>query len=155
MAELAPDTLTHRLDRVTPFRSVAVAVATLFLVASCATAPPKRLEVYPMYGQTPEQLDRDEWECGLWAQKQTGFDPGTSLRNGALAGLFLVGGVGSAMGAAIGATQAAAGTGAAVGAVSGLAVGAPVGGPLQYRQDLNATQRAFQACIEGRGYGLR
>ncbi len=155
MTEPTPDTLTHRLDRVTPFRSVAVAVATLFLVASCATAPPKRLEVYPMYGQTPDRLDRDEWECGLWAQKQTGFDPGASLRNGALAGLFLVAGLGSAMGAAIGATQAAAGTGAAVGAASGLAIGAPVGGYLQFQQDLDATQRAFRACVEGRGYGLR
>lgn len=130
-------------------------LVAVFLFTACATAPPKRLELYPAQGQTPEQLDRDRFECQLWAQKQTGYDPGASLRNGALLGLVMVGGVGSAMGAAIGATQAAAGTGAAAGAVSGLVVGAPVGGYLQYRRDRDATERAFRACVEGRGYALR
>lgn len=30
---------------------------------------------YPKTGQTPEQLERDRYECHNWAVKQAGFDP--------------------------------------------------------------------------------
>jgi hypothetical protein len=43
-----------------------------------ATAPSTQVYFYPTAGQTPEQMDRDRYECYNWAVKQTGFDPGTS-----------------------------------------------------------------------------
>ena len=132
-----------------------VLLTTLLTAASCATAPPKRLDLYPALGQTAEQLDRDEWECRGWAQKQAGFKPGASLNTGAVAGLLGVGVFGGAMGATIGATQAAAGTGAAIGAVAGLGVGAPLGGEALFHRDADSFKRAFRACAEARGYELR
>ncbi|MCE6982447.1 glycine zipper family protein, partial [Pseudomonas frederiksbergensis] len=30
---------------------------------------------YPAQGQSPQQLDRDRYECHRWAVQQTGFDP--------------------------------------------------------------------------------
>jgi len=136
-------------------RAGSVLLSMLLVAASCATAPPKRLELHPAQGQTAEQLDRDEWECRLWAQKQTGFDPGASLRNGALAGIFVLMGLGSAMGAVVGATQTAAGTGASIGAAAGLAVGPPVGAQAEFGRGADSFERAFRACSEARGYQLR
>src|ERR1700722_4265635 len=40
-------------------------------------SPPPRTDVYayPTQGQTPEQTDRDRYDCHEWAVKQTNFDP--------------------------------------------------------------------------------
>jgi hypothetical protein len=38
-------------------------------------APATQVYFYPTAGQSPEQQDRDRYECYLWAVKQTGFDP--------------------------------------------------------------------------------
>jgi len=130
-------------------------LTTLLAAASCATAPPKRLDLYPTLGQTAEQLDRDEWECRVWAKQKTRFDPGASLNTGAVAGLLGMGVFGGALGATIGATQGAAGTSAAIGAAAGLGVGAPLGGEALFHRDADSFQRAFRACIEARGYELR
>ena len=37
--------------------------------------PPQKIYVYPSNGQTPEQTDRDRYECHIWAVQQTGVDP--------------------------------------------------------------------------------
>jgi len=39
--------------------------------------PPQTTEVfvYPAQGQTPQQLDRDRYECHLWAVRESQFDP--------------------------------------------------------------------------------
>ena len=37
--------------------------------------PPQRVFVYPSNGQSPEQTDRDRYECHVWAVQQTGVDP--------------------------------------------------------------------------------
>lgn len=135
--------------------TASVLVLTLLVVASCATVPQNRLELHPTRGQLPEQLDRDEWECRLWAQQETGFQPGASLRNGALAGIFVLMGLGSAIGAVVGATQTAAGTGAAIGAAAGLTVGPPVGSQVEFARGADSFERAFRACSGARGYELR
>ena len=71
--------------------SVAVLLGSLTL-AACVDAPPPRayyrhprpmpvaprfqeVIAYPARGQSPEQLDRDKYECHRWATQQTGFDP--------------------------------------------------------------------------------
>ena len=37
--------------------------------------PPAPVYFYPKRGQSPEQQDRDRYECYNWAKQQTGFDP--------------------------------------------------------------------------------
>ena len=31
--------------------------------------------IYPAKSQSPQQQQKDEYECHIWAVKQTGFDP--------------------------------------------------------------------------------
>jgi hypothetical protein len=44
-------------------------------VAAPPPAPPAPVYVYPAQGQSPEQTDRDKYECHMWAVQQTGEDP--------------------------------------------------------------------------------
>src|ERR1700731_2315266 len=63
----------------------AVPVALTVLLAACVTPPPRayavpapppqRVYVYPANGQSPEQTERDRYECHVWAVQQTGVDP--------------------------------------------------------------------------------
>ena len=60
-------------------------LAAAILLAACVTPPPRtvvvappppqRVFVYPANGQTPEQTERDRYECHVWAVEQTGVDP--------------------------------------------------------------------------------
>jgi len=126
--------------------------ATGALLSACVVAPPPprplprpervalpepitEVVAYPAQGQTPEQLDRDRYECHNWAVRQTGFDPslpglpprqrvrvveagpppGTGVATGAFTGAIL--------GAIVSNPGHTAG-GAAIGAIAGAAVGA-------------------------------
>ena len=63
----------------------AMPLAAAILLAACVTPPPRtvvvaspppqRVFVYPANGQTPEQTERDRYECHVWAVEQTGVDP--------------------------------------------------------------------------------
>jgi hypothetical protein len=67
----------------------ATATAALVLAGCVAPPPPRpvyqppppppppvvRVYAYPLHGQTPQQQDRDTYECSQWATQQTGFDP--------------------------------------------------------------------------------
>jgi hypothetical protein len=165
-------------------------------LCACVTAPPPRpappppvpqanttVFAYPQHGQTPEQLDRDRYECFLWASRQTGFDP-SAPGVPPHARVQVVGGpppgagalTGAATGALIGAAVSNpwhAGPGALVGAVIGGALGAGVEASArnQQAQAVNAAnanaqsaavesrasdyRRALSACLEGRGYTVR
>jgi hypothetical protein len=162
--------------------------AAAVVAPGCATVPPvqqvaappvnTRVMVYPARGQSPEQLDRDRYECHLWAVRESGFDPsaagvpesarvhvepappaGTGTVAGALTGALL--------GAAVASPQDA-GAGAVVGAVAGAAVGTAadqsrVEAAQRTEEQLNrraehvaagaaAYRRAISACLEGRSY---
>ncbi len=110
-----------------------LAVGICIIVAGNAAA--QRPNAYPSAGQSPEQQQRDEWECHQWAVQRTGVDPAALAaapayqpppptaysRGGEVIG-------GAARGAALGAIGGAIGgntkrgvkIGAAVGAVGGL-----------------------------------
>ncbi len=127
---------------------------------------------YPTKGQSASQQNADEGECYAWARQQTGIDPmavaGRPTQSGPpVGGGERVGGaaVGAAGGAAIGAIAGDAGKGAAIGAVAGT-----LGGGMRARrnkaaQEAQAEQtkaktlqnfnRAFGACMEGRGYVVK
>ena len=139
--------------------------------------------VYPEKGQNQQQQQADTGQCHVWAVQQSGFDPASAARAGAppppppqqvTGSGARVGGAarGAAVGAVGGAIAGDAGKGAAIGA----ATGAMMGG-MRRRQEIQAEQqaysnqaaqqqaavaqgqgnydRAFAACMSGRGYTVR
>jgi hypothetical protein len=119
--------------------------------------------VYPQKGQSAAQQQTDSSECDKWARSQSGVNPDAPPPGGP-------GSPGRTRGTAGGAARGAA-TGAAVGAIAGdagkgAAAGAVVGGVRGRRQAKAAEQqaaagakdsyqRAFGACMDGRGYSVR
>ncbi len=128
---------------------------------------------YPSKGQSTQQQNKDEGECFAWAKQQTGIDPmavanaPTQTPGPAVGGGERVGGAarGALGGAAIGAVAGDAGKGAAIGAVGGTMVGGArarrnkEATEQQAQQNKSATlqkfNKAFGACMEGRGYVVK
>ncbi len=137
-----------------------------------ATAQTQAPIVYPAQGQSIEQQANDERTCRTWAQQQSGFNPsyapqyqssspgpGGSVIRGAAGG--------AALGAVGGAIGGDAGKGAAIGAGVGATVGLLGNARRQVQQDQSNQQaaaayqaglqqynRAFGACMAGRGYAV-
>jgi hypothetical protein len=138
------------------------------------------LMIYPNRGQSAQQQEKDKYECYSWAKQQTGFDPMEAPRASApppqkeaQQGGFMRGAVrGGAVGAIAGAIGDDAGKGAAIGA----AAGGLIGGmrrrdqatreqqaqdqwaqqqSAEYSQKRNTYNRAYGACLEGKGYTVR
>ena len=133
--------------------------AVVLIVAGCATgqhAPPPQsaVGVYPARGQSVDQQNRDNYECAVWAQQQTGYDPAASTATGVGVGAAIGALGGAAAGAAIGAIAGDPGKGAAIGAVTGAVGGAAIGGTTQYAKSKAGYERAFAACMGGRGYSV-
>jgi hypothetical protein len=136
--------------------------------------------VYPDRGQSPQQQELDRGQCYGWAVQQTGFDPANprvamappppsygptaSPMRGAVGG--------AALGAAGGAIAGDAGKGAAIGAGVGFLFGGmrrqrqmeeQQYAQQQYEMEQDNTlaqakgnyDRAFGACMAGRGYTVR
>ena len=149
------------------------------------TAVAQELVIYPAKGQSNEQTEKDKYACYSWAKGQTGFDPMVApqaitpepaQQTKSVAGGAVRGGVGGAVvGTGIGAIAGGskgAGRGAGVGALAG----GTIGGVRSHSQNQQAEQaqrqrgeeqlaqdqqrrnnynRAFGACLEGRGYTVR
>jgi hypothetical protein len=150
---------------------VAVAAFVICVAATGATAQTSRPYIYPSKGQTPEQQDRDKYECNQWAVSQSGFDPGNPSSTSTSAQQPQhgpTGGVarGAAVGAVGGTISGDAGAGAASGAERGRLLGA-----IRRRERNEAEQeqqqaqaagasgqksynRAFATCMQGRGYAV-
>ena len=127
--------------------------------------------VYPEKGQSPQLQQQDYGACANWAVQQSGYNPQQPYAapppqqvtgSGARAG-------GAARGAAIGAVGGAIGGNAGKGAAIGAATGAVFGG-MRRRSEIQEEQqashnanaqgkanfdRAFAACMTGRGYSVR
>src|SRR5882672_11097749 len=102
------------------------------ILAGCVAAPPPRpappprvqappppntdVYAYPLHGQTPQQQDRDHYECSQWATQQTGFDPSAP-------------GVPPHERVRVVSAGPPPGTGTAVGAVTGAIIGAAISRP--------------------------
>jgi hypothetical protein len=128
---------------------------------------------YPAKGQSPEKQQQDEGACYSWAKSNTGVDP-TAVANAppppsgpAVGGGERVRGAarGAAGGAVIGAIAGDAGKGAAIGAATGTVVGgsrarqnrraAATQSQAQTQGAMDTFNRAFAACMEGRGYTIK
>jgi len=140
-------------------------VLMLLTVGSVAVAAPvwgQQQFVYPEKGQSQQQQDIDTAECTRWAKSQTGIDPNApqqqeqvgSNARGTLGGAAK----GAALGAAVGAIAGDAGKGAGAGAVVGGLAGRR-GSKMQKQEAqaeaTNTYQRAFAACMQGRGYSVK
>jgi hypothetical protein len=162
-------------------RGLAVVVLSL-LVAAAATAQQEQF-IYPNKGQSAQQQDKDRYDCYGWAKGQSGFDPMAPPTPTTAApsrgGHSVVGGVvgGGALGAGVGAVGGAiAGGKAGKGAAIGAATGGLLGGVSAAGSNANASKnyrdwerreasnyaaargqynRAFAACMEGRGYTVK
>src|SRR5258705_282863 len=71
-------------------RGLTACLTVLFAVAGCIHNVPRYI-VTPVKGQSDQQMNNDQFDCNVQAQKQTGYNPDQSLTEGALVGL-LVGG---------------------------------------------------------------
>lgn len=152
------------------------------VVVPAPPPPPQKIFVYPRNGQTPEQTDRDRYECHVWAVQQTGVDPSrpdappyervvVQPANPPGSGTA-VGAIGGAILGSILAGPRNAGAGLVLGAATGAIVGsaADANAQAQARQEqaqinqqtqqqiaaerarADSYRRALTACLQGRGY---
>ena len=141
--------------------ALSLALGTAGLVHAAGTTSPA---IYPAKGQSAKQQDKDKYQCYGWAREQTGFDPAqpataSAPPSGMPPGAMVRGAAGGAAIAAISDHDPAGGAAAG-------ALGAAVRGRMKERQAAQqqqaaqaqqkaAYERAFKACMEGRGYVLR
>ncbi|HEV2700209.1 MAG TPA: hypothetical protein VGV09_01160 [Steroidobacteraceae bacterium] len=158
-------------------------VATAAALSACVVGPPPRelappppppnvtVYAYPQQGQSPQQLDRDRYECSTWATQQTGFNPsapnvpphervqvvgGPPPGSGVAAGAI----TGGILGAAVSSPRNA-GAGLILGALLGGAVGAGAEASANANaqaaadSDANAHMQAQAAQIERRASDYR
>ncbi|WP_426417771.1 hypothetical protein [Aestuariirhabdus sp. LZHN29] len=157
----------------TPLRRITFLVGALF---ASGTALAQELYIYPAKGQSAEQLDKDKYECYSWAKRDTGFDPmaiptattaapSTEKRSG---GVVRGGLGGAALGAIIGDSSKAAKRGAAAGGLIGGVRQSSQNSAAErerkeweqregsnYANNRNNYNRAYSACLEGRGYTVK
>lgn len=151
---------------------------------AASAAPAQELFVYPSKGQSADQQEKDKYQCYQWAKSQTGFDPmappTTTTPPPKKEGGSVVGGalMGGAAGAAVGAVGGAiagkgkAGKGAAIGAGTGGLLGGVVRASANHKDEQNQKEwersqaqnyaasrnqynRAWSACLQGRGYTVQ
>ena len=152
---------------------VCCALALLIPLAAQAQDP----IVYPGKGQSNEQMEKDKFECYNWAKQDSGFDPmkvptATSAPPPQKSeGPGAVGGAarGALGGLAVGAIAGDKKKGAKIGAASGGLVGGMKRNEVQkqnkkqqqqwanqetanYANQRNNYNRAYSACLGGRGY---
>ena len=150
-----------------------IAAMLLVLFAGQQQALAADLYVYPAKGQTPDQQAADQGQCSAFATEQTGFNPMSTPTATSpqpeQEGSFVGGAArGALLGAAVGAIAGDAGKGAAIGATGGGLFGGMRSnnsrrqqeqwGDQQaqiYQTNHNNFNRAYSACLEGRGYTVQ
>ena len=136
----------------------------------------QELYIYPAQGQSADQQDKDKFECYNWAKRDTGFDPmalpttssappkGKKKSGGAVTGAL----GGAVLGGILGDSGKSAKRGAVAGGlIGGVRQGSKNSKTEQKRSDWerkesanyannrNNYNRAYSACLEGRGYTVR
>ena len=136
------------------------AAATVAVLSACVVAPPPRdlappppppnvtVYAYPQQGQSPQQLDRDRYECSTWATQQSGFNP-SAPNVPPHERVQVVGGPPPGAGVAVGAVTGGI-LGAAVSnprnAGAGLLLGALLGGAIGAGAEASADAQAQSAA---------
>jgi hypothetical protein len=155
-------------------KTITAAAAAALLATLPPGAAAQRPIAYPAKGQSQARQDKDEGECHVWAKNKTGVDPAAVASSPAPqeTGPAVGGGErlrgaarGALGGAAIGAITGDTGKGAGVGAVAGTMVGGHRARQNQATRNESAQQgqaqqvdtynRAYAACLSGRGYTIQ
>jgi len=153
-------------------RILAAVMLCTFTAVSTGFGMAADVFVFPKNGQTKEQQEQDEFSCYKWAKEQTGFDPNKPVEHAAAPAPQGGAGKGAAKGAAVGAIGGAIGGDAGKGAAVGAGVGAAAGAhkkrkgekqqeaaeqqaEKQQAANVEGYQRAFGACMEGKGYTVK
>jgi hypothetical protein len=160
----------------TPNKKLCILILAAFTAAAIMAATVQAAQdpiVFPAKGQSNEKMESDKYACYTWSKGQTGFDPmqaptATAPPPPAKGGAVKGAAGGALAGAAIGAVAGDAGKGAAVGAVTGGIVGGARKQKSQKEQQQYAEQqaagyeqkrseynRAWSACMEGKGYTVK
>jgi hypothetical protein len=159
--------------------------ALIFTLVLVPHGRAQEIIVYPAQGQSNDQMEKDKFECYTWAKGQTGFDPMQAPTasspppsqekrsvGGSTLGGGLLGGAGGAIIGGIAGGSSGARTGAAIGGLSGGAIGGMRSSRQnrqadqqqqqweqqqanKYMQQRNSYNRAYSACLEGRGYSVK
>jgi hypothetical protein len=156
-------------------KCVHLLITGFLTIFCCGTLTAQDLMIYPNEGQDKDKQEMDEFQCYGWAKDQSGFDPmavptateAPPAQEAQKGGLVR----GAAGGAAVGAI-----IDGGDGAAKGAAAGAVLGGmrrnsqsrsqqqeqanweqeqAQQYAAKRNSYNRAYAACLEGRGYTVR
>ena len=159
-----------------------VALLTCLLIGAPVLA--QEFVIYPTQGQSTEQMEQDKFQCYSWSKNESGFDPmapptasepppqkeaqkggtGRGAVRGALAG--------AAVGAIVGDSKSDTRKGTKAGAAGGAIVGTARRNDQkrqesqqqqqweqqqvnQYTQGRSNYNRAYSACMEGRGYSVK
>ena len=138
------------------------------------------LYVFPKNGQSNEKMEKDKHACYTWARNQSGFDPMQQptassppppQQQSSASGVRGAAG-GALAGLAIGSLSGNAGRGAAIGAVGGGLIGGTrrrsherqqqqaeqqwaQQQASEYQHRRNEYNRAYGACLEGKGYTVK
>ena len=129
--------------------SAACALVLVSLAAGCAVV--RIPEVTGLKGQSPNDQEWDVKECRWEAQRLSHYDPNHSPVVNFIEDVFFWG----TAGAAVGGTLTGFPASTAGEATEGLIVGAGAGGiaaGVQVFRGRQGFERAFQACLESRGY---
>lgn len=156
-------------------------ILTIFIMAMTAgMAVAQELIVFPAKGQSNDQMEQDKFSCYTWAKNETGFDPMAPptatapppQQEAPQGGVVRGAARGALVGVAAGAIAGDAGKGAAIGAASGGLIGGMRRNDQNRRQASNQQQweqqqaqqnsqkrstynRAYSACLEGKGYTVK
>jgi hypothetical protein len=161
-------------------RLIAVLMILGWVAAGTGVALADELIIFPAKGQNNEQMEQDKFACYQWAKEQSGFDPMAPptatapppAEEAPQGGVVKGAARGALVGVAVGAIAGDAGKGAAIGAAAG-----GLGGGMKQRDqqaqqaqaqqnaaDQQAQQsatnwdhynRAYTACLEGKGYTVK
>jgi hypothetical protein len=157
-----------RLSGIRRLPQVVLATLMLSVVTIAAAQQPV---AYPAKGQSADKQNKDQGECVAWAKQTTGIDPAAVAAapppSGTTGGGERVRGAarGAVGGAAIGAIAGDTGKGAGAGAVLGTMAGGRQArqnraaqeqqGQAQAQSAIDTYNRAFGACMSGRGYTVK
>jgi len=129
------------------------------MLAACTSPAPvaPSFTVMPRPDENFATFQKNDAQCRLYAQTQTGEAPSQGAASSGLKSAVLGTGIGAASGALLGSVTGNAGNGAAIGAGSGLLLGSVIGAgrarqtgqTLQHRYD-----GAYAQCMVGHGEQL-
>jgi hypothetical protein len=163
--------------------SVIFTIIFILFVFTTTSLIAQDLIIYPAEGQSEEQMEKDKFECYTWAKNETGFDPmqmptatapppkKEDPKGGAGKGAIVGGATGAIAGGIIGGKKGA-GRGALIGGGSGAVIGGMRRSNQRDREEKarqqweqeqanaylhkrNTYNRAYGACLEGRGYTVK